>query len=182
MARKNFGAKPFTYPQPVFIIAAYGENDIPSAMNAAWGGISDYKEITMDLSKGHKTVQDLRARGAFTVSMGTLPQLVACDYVGVVSGNKEDKSGAFAWTTGENGAPLIDAAKVSIELSVEANHETEGFDNFFCKILATYAEESVLNDQGKLDYHVFKPVLFEFPTYEYFVTGDCVGACARMNG
>ena len=26
MARKNFGAKPYTYPQPVFIIAAYGEN------------------------------------------------------------------------------------------------------------------------------------------------------------
>mgnify|MGYP007012342605 CR=1 FL=1 len=26
--RKNFGAKPFTYPQPVFIIAAYDENHI----------------------------------------------------------------------------------------------------------------------------------------------------------
>ena len=41
MSRKNFGAKPFSYPQPVLIIAAYGENDVPSAMNAAWGGISD---------------------------------------------------------------------------------------------------------------------------------------------
>ena len=29
--------------------------------------------------------------------------------------------------------------------------------------------------------HVFKPVLFEFPTYEYFVTGDKVGNCGRMN-
>lgn len=34
--RKNFGAKPFTYPQPVFIIAAYDENGTPNAMNAAW--------------------------------------------------------------------------------------------------------------------------------------------------
>ena len=39
--RKNFGAKPFTYPQPVFIIAAYDENGTPNAMNAAWGGISE---------------------------------------------------------------------------------------------------------------------------------------------
>lgn len=26
MSRKNFGAKPYTYPQPVFIIATYDEN------------------------------------------------------------------------------------------------------------------------------------------------------------
>ena len=49
------------------------------------------------------------------------------------------------------------------------------------KILATYAEEAVLNEKGKIDYHTFKPVLFEFPTYEYFVTGDKVGDCGRMN-
>ena len=33
--RKNFGAKPYTYPQPVLIIAAYDENGTPDAMNAA---------------------------------------------------------------------------------------------------------------------------------------------------
>ena len=38
--RKNFGSKPMTYPQPVFIVAAYDENEIPNAMNAAWGGIA----------------------------------------------------------------------------------------------------------------------------------------------
>ena len=36
--RKNFGAKPITYPQPVFIIASYDETGKPDAMNAAWGG------------------------------------------------------------------------------------------------------------------------------------------------
>ncbi len=25
------------------------------------------------------------------------------------------------------------------------------------------------------------PVLFEFPTYEYFVTGEKAGDCAKMN-
>ena len=39
--RKNFGAKPWTYPQPVFILAAYDADGRPNAMNAAWGGISD---------------------------------------------------------------------------------------------------------------------------------------------
>lgn len=52
-------------------------------------------------------------------------------------------------------------------------------DNFICKILATYADESILNDKGKINYHVFKPVLFEFPTYEYFLTGEKVGDCRK---
>ena len=39
--RKNFGAKPITYPQPVFIVASYDENGAANAMNAAWGGISE---------------------------------------------------------------------------------------------------------------------------------------------
>ena len=47
--------------------------------------------------------------------------------------------------------------------------------------LTAYADEGMLNEAGKIDYHIFKPVLFEFPTYEYFVTGDKVGNCGKMN-
>ena len=67
--RKNFGAKPYTYPQPVFIVAAYGPDGTPDAMNAAWGGISDTTELTLCLSVGHKTTKNILERKAFTVSM-----------------------------------------------------------------------------------------------------------------
>ena len=107
--------------------------------------------------------------------------LAKADKMGTISGSKVDKSEEFAWTMGENGAPLIDEAKVSIECEVDGNYELEHFDHFICKILATYADESVLNDKDKIDYHTFKPVLFEFPTYEYFVTGEKVGDCGKMN-
>ena len=74
--RKNFGAKPWTYPQPVFILAAYDENGTPNAMNAAWGGISEDKELSMRISEGHKTTANILARKAFTVSMATADQMV----------------------------------------------------------------------------------------------------------
>ena len=45
--RKNFGAKAWTYPQPVFILGTYDENGVPDAMNAAWGGISDDQELSL---------------------------------------------------------------------------------------------------------------------------------------
>lgn len=86
--RKNFGAKPLTYPQPVYIIATYNEDGTPNAMNAAWGGISEMKEISMCISAGHKTTANILRRKAFTVSMAEAGQVVACDYVGIVSGNK----------------------------------------------------------------------------------------------
>lgn len=84
--RKNFGAKPWTYPQPVFILATYGEDGTPDAMNAAWGGISDDTQLSMCISAGHKTTANILARKAFTVSMATAAQVVACDYVGIASG------------------------------------------------------------------------------------------------
>ena len=69
--RKNFGAKPYLYPQPVLIVGSYAAQGNPDAMNAAWGGISDSAQITMCLSESHKTVKNILDTGAFTVSMAT---------------------------------------------------------------------------------------------------------------
>ena len=110
--RKNFGAKPMTYPQPVFIVAAYDENGVPNAMNAAWGGIAESDRITMCLSSGHKTVKNILKTGAFTVSMADADHVVECDYVGVVSGNKVpdklEKAGFHTFRSELVDAPLIE--------------------------------------------------------------------------
>ena len=87
--RKNFGVKTWLYPMPVFIVAAYDNEGNPNAMNAAWGGIYTDNMIGICLSEDHKTTQNILATRAFTVSMATADQVVACDYVGIVSGNKE---------------------------------------------------------------------------------------------
>ncbi len=56
-------------------------------------------------------------------------------------------------------------------------YDTPGFESFICAISGTYVEERYLNEEGKIDYHALKPVLFEFPTYEYLKTGDVIGKC-----
>lgn len=58
MSRIDFGVKPFLFPMPVLIIGTYDENGVPNAMNAAWGMITDYQEITISLSE-HKTTENL---------------------------------------------------------------------------------------------------------------------------
>ena len=103
--------------------------------------------------------------------------LAKADRSGCVSGSKEDKSALFDYTVDEAGVPMINEAPVTMVCSVEDIYKTKGFESFICTIDATYAEERVVNDAGKINYHVLKPVLFEMPTYEYLKTGAVIGKC-----
>ncbi len=86
--RKNFGKKPWMYPLPVLIIGSYDENGVPDAMNAAWGGIYESDQVVLCLSDGHKTTQNIKKRGAFTVSFADAGHVIEADYVGIVSANQ----------------------------------------------------------------------------------------------
>ena len=180
MSKKNIGAALALYPSPVIVVGAM-INDKPTWTLVAHAGTVAHSHLMVSLAQAHYINQGIIETGKLSVNVVDESWLARADKMGTTSGSKTDKSEAFAWTMGENGAPLIDEAKVSIECKVDGNHEVDHFDNFFCRILATYADETVLYEQGKLNYHTFKPVLFEFPTYEYFVTGEKAGNCAKMN-
>ena len=175
--RKNFGAKPYTYPQPVYIIATYGEDGTPDAMNAAWGGISDDQEISLCLSAGHKTVKNLLERKAFTVSMADEAHMAACDYVGVVSGNntpdKFEKAGFHAVKSEYVDAPLIEELAVAIECRVIS------YDEKTCRLVGEIVnvsvDESVLDENGKVDVKKAAPITFDPFNNAYHRIGEKVG-------
>ncbi len=175
--RKNFGAKPYTYPQPVFILAAYDENGKPDAMNAAWGGISNSNEISMCISSGHKTTKNILLKKAFTVSMADEKHTVACDYVGIVSGNtvqdKFEKAGFHAVKSNFVDAPLI------AELSVAAECRLKSYDpktgTLVGEIVNVSVDESVLDSNGNVDVQKVRPITFDPFNSNYVVLGDIVG-------
>lgn len=175
--RKNFGAKPWTYPQPVFIVATYDEQGTPDSMNAAWGGIDLDDQINMCLSAGHKTVKNLLITKAFTVSMATVEQMVACDYVGIVSGNREPdkfvKAGFHATKSEFVNAPLIDELPMTVEC------ELISYDPETChligRIVNVSADESILDEKGKIDPSKLRPIIFDPVHNDYLVIGEKVG-------
>ena len=169
--KKNIGAQLALYPAPVIVVGAI-VNDKPTWTLVAHAGTKAHSHLMVSLVHAHYINQEIIESKKLSVNIVDEAWLKEADRMGVISGNKEDKSESFAYTIGENGALLIDDAKFSIECEVDGNYELENFDNFVCKIVATYAEGSVLNDAGKIYYHTFKPLLYEFPTYEYFVTGE----------
>ena len=179
--RKNFGPNPLSYPQPVFILAAYGPDGVPNAMNAAWGGISDDHEVSVCISAGHKTTSNILHSGAFTISMATADCLVACDYVGIVSGNKvPDKfarAGFHATASEFVNAPLIDELPMAMECALIS------YDPETCRLVGRIvnvsADESILNDQGKVDPAKLRPITFDPMNNTYVVLGEAVGHAFR---
>ena len=175
--RKNFGAKPLCYPQPVFILAAYDENGVPNAMNAAWGGISEANEISLCISEGHKTTANLLVSKAFTVSMATADTVVACDYVGVASGNKVpdkmEKAGFHCTKSDFVNAPLIDELPMAVECVLKS------YDPETCRLVGEIvnvsADESVLGENGKVDPVKLRPITFDPMNGAYCVVGEKVG-------
>ena len=179
--RKNFGAKPLCYPQPVFILAAYDENGVPNAMNAAWGGISEDQEVSICVSADHKTTLNILEKKAFTVSMATADQMVACDYVGIVSGNKvPDKFAKAGWHAVKS--EFVDAPVIA-ELPMAMECELISYDPETCRLVGRIvnvsADEAVLNEKGKVDPTKLRPITFDPMNHTYLVLGEKVGDAFR---
>ena len=175
--RKNFGAKPLLYPQPVFIIATYGEDGVPNAMNAAWGGLTEENEITICISENHKTTANILARGAFTVSMADAAHVAECDYVGVVSGNKvPNKMEIAGFTTFKS--ELVDAPIIA-ELPMALECRLKSYDAETCRLVGEIvnvsADESVLGENGKVDPAKLHPITYDPMNHKYLVLGEVVG-------
>ena len=102
------------------------------------------------------------------------------DYCGTVSGAKVDKSDVFEYHLGEACTPVIEKSPLVMECEVIDTYQIDNFNNYICSISHTYVNEELLDENGKLDYNLLKPVLFEMPTYKYLRTGEVIGDCVKM--
>ena len=57
------------FPMPVLMVATYNEDGSVNVMNAAWGTMQERDSVVLNLTETHKTVQNIKARGVFTVSI-----------------------------------------------------------------------------------------------------------------
>lgn len=161
---------------PVLIVAAYDAEGRPNAMNAAWGGVFTDDHIGICISEGHKTTKNILATRAFTVSVATVEQLAACDYVGIVSGNKEaDKVAKAGFTTSRSeivNAPIINELPMTVECEM-VSYDTES-NHLVGRIVNVSADERILTD-GKIDYRKLRPITYDPISHHYIELGDIVG-------
>jgi flavin reductase (DIM6/NTAB) family NADH-FMN oxidoreductase RutF len=146
-------------------------------MNAAWGGIYDTGLVMVCLADEHKTTENIKKTGAFTVSFATADTVVACDYVGIVSSNDEpdkfEKAGFHATKSERVNAPMIDELPMCIECKLLKFNE-----DGICigEIVNVSADESVLDKNGKIDAKLLDPIIYDSATHAYWGFGEKVGS------
>lgn len=175
--RKNLKAKAYIYPLPVLIIGTYDEDGTPNAMNAAWGTVCDTAQVSICLSSGHKTVKNILINKEFTVAIADVKNIVASDYVGVVSGNDvPNKLKNTGWKITKSevvNAPMICDFPLVLECKlVSYNTETEILVG---EIVNVSADVNILDENNKIDLKKFKPICYDCDTHGYYVLGDKVG-------
>lgn len=178
--KKNIGSQLALYPMPVTVVGAVN-GDKPTWTMVAHVGIIGHDKVLVSLASAHFINGLIKKNKKLSINIvdeGILPR---ADYAGTVSRAKEDKSQLFEYDTGAGGTPIITKAPLAMECTVEDTYISSGFESFICTIDATYVEEKYLNREGKIDYRTLKPVLFQFPTYEYLKTGDVIGKCRTLN-
>lgn len=167
--RKSFEPRAWLYPEPVLVIGTYNEDGTANAMVAAWGAMSDYKQIFIALDLSHKTADNIRGRQAFTVSITDAAHIPQADYVGSVSGrdvpDKVEVAGLHVCCAEKVDAPYFEEFPLTFECSLAELDENK--ERVFGNIENITADECILDGRGRIDVEKLAPIAFDPVSHTY---------------
>ena len=177
--KKDLGVVQAVYPMPVLMVAAYDENEKVNVMNVAWGQICDMDKVILFIGKGKKTHKNIEVSKAFTVALADREHMDVADFFGIASGNKMDdkfeRTGYHAVKSDKVNAPVIEEFPVVMECELLEIVDTEYVSGIVGRIVNVKAEESVLDETGKVDVTKANALMFDQFRNDYYVTGEKAG-------
>jgi flavin reductase (DIM6/NTAB) family NADH-FMN oxidoreductase RutF len=174
MSRKDFGAKPYLYPQLVAIVGTYSEDNTPDAMNAAWGGVAGSDKVFLCLSK-HKTTDNIERTGEFTVSVADAAHLVEADYLGIASAydvpDKVERAGLHVIKSKFVNAPIFEEFPIALECKLidKTPYGVVG------QIVNVSIDERVLTAEGIVDPEKLQAISYDSVSQGYLKVGGRIG-------
>jgi len=169
------------YPMPATIVGAVVDGK-PNFMAVAHVGILNNappQYLTVSLKKFRHTAAGIHQTGTFSICLPSRELVVETDYVGIVSGAKQDKSGVFDVFFGRLGsAPMIRECPVNMELTLHQVIVLPAHEVFVGELAATHADPAIL-DKGKIDLEKARPILFDYASGWYFSLGEPLAPCWR---
>ena len=166
------------FPMPVLMIATYNEDGSVNVMNAAWGTMQARDTVALCLTESHKTVQNIKARGAFTISIADASHITEADYFGVESGNhtpdKFARSGLTATKAETVDAPVINEFPICLECTFIEYQSNKYGCGVIGKVVNVTADEKVMED-GNINMSLVNAIAFDPYTHGYYKVTERVG-------
>lgn len=177
--KKDLGKKSAIFPMPVLMIATYNEDGSVDVMNAAWGMMQDMTKVALNLTESHKTVENIKRTGAFTVALADKAHVVESDFLGIVSANnvkdKFEKSGLHSSKSNFVDAPIIDEYPVTMECKFIEYQANETGCGVIGEIINVTADEAVLDDKGNIAVEKINAIMYDPFNHGYYSVGEKVG-------
>ena len=181
--RKKLSITEGIFPMPVLMVAAYNEDGSVNVMNAAWGTMQERGNVALNLTESHKTVKNIKARGAFTVSIADAGHVVEADYFGVESGNrvadKFENSGLTASRSDIVDAPVINEFPLCLECEFIEYQDNKYGCGVIGKVVNVTADESVMVGD-RVDMSLVNAIAFDPYTHGYYKVTERVGEAFKV--
>lgn len=182
---KDLGCSlPAVFPMPVLMVATYGEDGKVDVMTVAWGNICGMDKIALYLAKDRKTLKNINARKAFTVSLADESHLKEIDFLGTASGNttpdKFERTGLHAVKSKNVDAPVVEEFPVTMECKLEEVRDCFGEMQVVGTIVNVLAEEKTLDEAGKVNAEKINAVIFDQFRNTYYTSGKEVAKAWRV--
>ena len=169
-------------PMPALMIGTYNEDGSVNVMNAALGTMQERDIVALNLTETHKTVQNIKAQGAFTVSIADAAHMVEADYFGVESGNrvtgKFARSGLTASKAETVDAPVINEFPICLECQFIEYQDGEYGCGVIGKVVNVTADEYVMMN-GRIDMARVQAIAFDPYPHGYYKVTERVGEAFR---
>lgn len=166
------------FPMPVLMIATYNDDGSVNVMNAAWGTMLDRDVVALNLTETHKTVKNIKARGAFTISIADAAHVTEADYFGVESGNRDSEKFTRSGLTADKSeiidAPVIKEFPICLECKFIEYQSGEYGCGVIGKVVNVTADESVI-ENGKINISLVNAIAFDPYTQGYYKVTERVG-------
>lgn len=166
------------FPMPVLMIATYNDDNTVNVMNAAWGMMLERDYVVLNLTKTHKTVQNILKRHAFTVSIADAKHVVEADYFGIASGNSAaDKLGSSGLTATKSSivdAPIVNEFPVCMECEFVEFQDDEYGCGVVGKVVNVSADEEVMTENN-VDVQKLQAIAYDPYTHGYYKVAERVG-------
>lgn len=155
MAKQVWKPSTMLNPVPVVMVTCADAAGKPNIITLAWAGTvnSEPPMLSISVRKERYSHDLIKDKGQFAVNLTTQKLVRATDLCGVKSGRDTDKFKLAGLTPEKASAvdvPIIKESPVSLECVVKNMVELGSHDMFIAEIVAVDADESLLDDKGKL--------------------------------
>jgi flavin reductase (DIM6/NTAB) family NADH-FMN oxidoreductase RutF len=155
MAKQIWKPSTLLYPVPIVMVTCADSAGKPNIITVGWIGTvnSEPPMVSISVRKERYSYKLIREKGQFAVNLTTEKLAFATDLCGVKSGRDVDKfqlTGLTAKKASVIDVPIIEESPAALECVVKNVLELGSHDMFIAEVVAVQADESLLDEKGKL--------------------------------